>query len=371
MKKTVFLSLFLLFSCVAMAQVTSGYYRIKNAATDRYITVCDDTFTIIWNATDVDLSALATIRDYSKIINDPGSILYIYPDGDGYSIKGQGTNTYTATGGYYLKLKKNADGTYMAYATAKGMKKYLGDEPDPYREFDDSFVSTNYTGDTRKWHILPLNETDNFFGLTPSLTDGKHYYQTLFASFPYSFVSDDIEAYKITKFGHGMAVIEKIEGEIPAGTPVIIKSKSNKASVNRINVLVQSGANIGKNSLRGNYFNYWLRDKQIPYVASTMRVLGKMKNGSIGLIKDTKLDYLDRNSAYLPVPADCADELKFVTPEEYEVVTGISDAASEAGLMGANGVYTVFGVKVADDASAVKTLQPGVYIVNGKKIVKR
>ncbi len=371
MKKTLFLSFFLLFAGVALAQPADGYYRIKNAVTDRYMTVWDNTFTILTTATDVDLSALVTIRDYSKIINDPGSILYIYKDGDGYTIKAQGTNTYDATGGYKLQLKKNADGTYKASATAKGFMKYLGDEPDPDREFDDAWVGTGYTGDTRNWHLLPLNETDNYFGLTPSLTDGEYYYQTLYAPFPYAFTSPDIEAYRITIVGHGMAAVEKIEGEIPAETPVIIKSKSGVAAANRINVLVATGATVGQNLLLGNYFNYWRRGKQVPYDAATMRVLGKKADGTIGFIKDSKLKYLDRNSAYLSVPGDCADELKFVTPEEYELATGISDVLAEEGQRKAIGVYTLTGVKVSEDASAVTALPNGVYIVNGKKVVKR
>ncbi len=33
-----------------------------------------------------------------------------------------------------------------------------------------------------------------------------------------------------------------------------------------------------------------------------------------------------------------------------------------------NGIYTLTGVKLSDDAADLKTLKQGIYIVNGKKV---
>ncbi len=317
MKKLTLIQLFLLFSVAISAQIASGYYRIQNKVTDRYITVWDNTFTVNAAATDVDLSALVTIRDYNRIINDPGSIIYFEDKGNNnYILRAQGTNTYTASNGNYLKLRKRGD-AYWAYVSSNGLTKYLADGYDPNEWVDQAFV---YTRDdrTRDWYIKPINDTDNYLGLTPTITDGKHYYQTFYASFPFRIVSKEMKAYCITKVDRGMAVLEEIVGEVPAEMPILIKTTSNAASVNKLDVLVSTVATKGNNLLKGNYFNYSTRKNQTPYKASTMRMLGVLDDGSIGFIKDENLEYLPANKAYLPVPADCADNVKLVTKAEYD-----------------------------------------------------
>ncbi len=317
--------LLLLFCSVwsVSAQLANGYYRVKNKVTARYATLRDNTFAINKTATDADLSALMTIRDYNKIICDPGSIIYIEHHGNNnYVLKAQGTDTKTATGGEYLKILARQGG-YWAYATNNGMTKYLTDERDPNFEFDDSYVIT--TDDkTRVWYIQPLNSTDNYLGLTPSLSDGTYYYQTFYASFPFSFASSDVQAFIIDKVVDGYAIIKEVVGEVPGATPVIVRSKSNQADVNKVNVLVNSSATVSGNKLKGNYFNYARRNNQTAYNPSTMRVLGVLSNGSVGLLKSSTLDYLPINSAYLPVLEGTPEELKLVTQAEYDEIVASS-----------------------------------------------
>ncbi len=304
----------------SFAEVKNGYYRIQNNDTDRYITVWDNTFDVSYNTSDVDLSALVTIRDFNKIVCDPGSIIYIENAGNNECrLQAQGTDTYVASGGYYLKLREQSNGTYMATVTAKGMMKMLGDSPDPNKKRDQAYVTTQKDGNTRFWKVLPINDTDNYLGLNATLSDGTHHYTSFYASFPYSAKSADTKFYRVVKVDQGMAVVEEIKGEVPAATPVFVKTKSANAADNKLNVLRSSSVgSVGANVLNGNYFNYWKRGQETPYNPATMRVLGKLSDGSIGFVKSSTLEFLDRNSAYLPVTEDCPAELKIVTLAEYE-----------------------------------------------------
>ena len=80
-----------------------------------------------------------------------------------------------------------------------------------------------------------------------------------------------------------------------------------------------------------------------------------------------KVALLDLNSAELTdlVLSDSrGNELLLVNGE---VPTLIGDITADTAARG--GVYDLMGRKVADSAAAIKRLQPGIYIVNGKKIV--
>ena len=63
----------------ANAQINGdGYYRIQNAKSGRYMTLCDNhSDGIDYSATQAETGALETRGDKSNIISDPGSIFYI------------------------------------------------------------------------------------------------------------------------------------------------------------------------------------------------------------------------------------------------------------------------------------------------------
>ncbi|MDE5874569.1 MAG: hypothetical protein K2H15_02885, partial [Muribaculaceae bacterium] len=56
---------------------TTGYYRIRNVYTQRYVTVADDECTYVdFVAGKIDGHSLVTEKDYSIICHDPASIIY-------------------------------------------------------------------------------------------------------------------------------------------------------------------------------------------------------------------------------------------------------------------------------------------------------
>ena len=216
--------LLLFFAFVAVLPLSAtlngdGFYRVKNAVTQRYISVIDNKGRINTTSTSVDLSAIKTIRGFNNVVSDPGSIVYIQKVGDQYRLYSQGTDTYTFTE-HYLSLRER-NGQYYAYATSGGLTKYLADYDS---DDEESVLLTATTGDERLWEILPVDLSANYFGFTPSVAVGSQYYQTFYASFAYTFSSSATKAYYISKVDGDLAVMKELSGMVAPATPVIIAS---------------------------------------------------------------------------------------------------------------------------------------------------
>ena len=90
--------MFLLASSVmfsTQAQITgSGFYRIKNASSARWMSLSDnDSKGIDYQSTSADCSALLTNALWDEISCDPGSIFYLdSKGGESYNIGAQGTS---------------------------------------------------------------------------------------------------------------------------------------------------------------------------------------------------------------------------------------------------------------------------------------
>ncbi len=354
MKKITFLNIFFLLALSMSAQVTTGYYRVQNAATKRYITIRNNEVPVNKNQTDADLHSLVTVRNFDKVISDPGAIIYIENCG-GYNhkLEGQGINTYQATDGLYLQIRSIGTGnpkTYQANFSTKLGAKYLFDEPDPNNDFDEAWVLTNGDKAHSSWYLKPIDDKDNYWGLAPNLSDGDYFYSTLYALFPYSITSSHVQVFAVTKVDYemGAAVIEEVKDEVPDSNPVLIRTVSNKAADNILTPIQSTGVTVKTNLLKGNRFNY-LQDNdeatenhnRVEFNPATMRALGLTKDGKIGFVSDPAIEYspiydkdyeevvdstryLPANSAYLTVPASCADELRIMTKQEYDEAVATS-----------------------------------------------
>ena len=65
----------------------SGYYRVQNKVTKRYIRVIDNRGSVNLATTEADLGALETKKHFENVVNDPASVIYITEAGDGYNFK--------------------------------------------------------------------------------------------------------------------------------------------------------------------------------------------------------------------------------------------------------------------------------------------
>ena len=370
MKKVVFLGLALLTVSFVHAQLNGdGYYRVQNNKTGRFVYVTDDKGSISMSTTSGDLYAIILWNDFNRAVSDPASVIYIQKVGTQYDLKSQGTGVYSIIG-FYVSLRANTDGTYYAYATSSGFTKYLGDSE--FSDSPDGYLTSEGSGDYRKWKLNPIKQDDgNYFGVKSEFKDATgNNYASFYAEFPFSFYSTGMKAYYVTKIEGNMAVIKKVDNDlIPASTPLIIKCASDNTSENKLNIQTNSLAALSGNLLQGVYFqnSQPTHYNQVAYNPSTMRVLGLMSNGNVGFIKSS-ISYLPANKSYLVVPAGTPDELKLVTEEDY--TAGVEDLNVNDKKV-AKGIYTLTGVHISDNSSSVTGLHPGVYIVDGKKLVIR
>ena len=369
----IFTSIIFSLLCAMIFAQADGYYRVKNHKTERYISVVDKKGRIDLNTSDVDLGALLTIKGFDRVVSDASTVIHIKKESDGYNFRTQGIDTYSIIG-YYVKLRKGTvAGTYRAYAQHGSLTKYLSDEN---WDGDEGWLNTSST-QTQNWYLLPVSsESDNYFGVTPSVNfNSSVYYHPFYAAFPFELASAGMTAYYVDFVDGGLAVWKEVaNGVVPAAAPVILKMKSDKASNNRLDFLESTPTKLSGNVLKGVYFN---NDgeltngghiNQTKYDPATMRVLGKMKDGSLGFITDKSLDYLPANSAYLKVSKGSPEEIKLVTEEEYEVLAGVDDIFVDKKPL-VQGIYSICGVKLSDDVSSLNTLPAGIYIVDGKKVV--
>ncbi len=307
----------LAYSVSSMAQLNgNGFYRVHNYMTKRYVYVIDDKGKLDYQASTADMDAIQLWRGFEKASCDPASICFIEKHGDKYDIQSQGTGVYHIIDSY-VSIRANQDGTFYAYGTKDGITKYLSDAEKA--EIDKGKMSDAGKGEYRKWYIDPIGtESNNFFGIKPSVNNGGKYYTSFYTAFPYSFASNGMKAYYIIKVVNDYAVMREIKGTVPAYTPVIVEMSSDQPINNKLNI-GGSGSAICDNSLKGVFFNNpeGSHRNQTAYNASTMRLLGVAANGKLALITSNE-KFIPANNAYLQVTPDTPAELTLITEEEYE-----------------------------------------------------
>lgn len=314
----------------------NGYYRVQNFETERYVYITDNKGHVDPNTTSVDALAIQLWKNFDKACCDPATVLYFEnKGGNEYDILAQGTGINQIIN-HYITIRTNNDGTYYAYGRDGSVVKYLGDANSS--DAAEGTMSTEATGNRRKWWIKPINNTNgNFFGIMPTITVGGKHYNPMYASFPMSAQSSGIKIYVVTTYGYGMAVTEAVNGVLPGGTACIIECSSTSPSDNRMNV-GGTGTAITNNQLSGVYFENYMKThlNLTPYDRNTMRVLGKLSDGSLGFVT-ANIEYLPANQSYLRVPAGSPAEIRIVTRQEYDqavasLPTSISVSPAQANM---------------------------------------
>ena len=147
------------------------------------------------------------------------------------------------------------------------------------------------------------------------------------------------------------AVLNEINGVLPANTAVIVKAASGTYN---FDYATGEATAIENNDLRGTLY-----DKNI---AEAAYVLGKDENNVayLGLAKMTDGVWKNNaNKAYLPMPAGAQGIKSYSLRFEGEGTTGINEVKGENGNV--KTIYDLTGRRV----EAITA--PGIYIVNGKK----
>ena len=386
MKKRLFL---LLLGCATMlgaqAQLNgAGYYRVKNVTSGRYMSLSDDhSRGVDFNSCTADCGAMQTSKIMDNIYSDPGSIFYLdHIDGVSYNVVGQGTSLHDIIN-YYIYISP-VGSYYKIYQEQKGQRVTLSDLDDV--EEDESYVAT--TGGKTTWYITPLNTTDNYIGVKPTISVGDKHYAAVFAGYPYT-LGAGMKAYYINKVieNEGVVIIKELTGTIPAKTPVLIECSSTDISKNQITPVLNSDAVPSDNLALGVYFclgDRWSAHyNSTKFDPSTMRVLSLNTYGNLAVSTSTQnlktvmiepkgadgkhltITAIPANSWYIPVSSSAPSELKLVTAEQY--ATGIKDITVKPASL--YNVYTLEGVQIKKNAASISDLHQGIYIINGKKVV--
>ena len=369
--KKILTAILALITVPSIAQITGdGYYRVQNNGTERYITITDDIIGgVDMSATTVDLTNITTWRGFDNVKSNPASIIYINKVNTKYDLASQGISVHEiAEGKAYVDLIDCTQGIYIIGASAKGFTKYLYD----VNGSKDYSSVTDYGDEAnRYWRIKPLDTTDNYIGFTPTLQTNEGWYGTFYAAFPFKVASEDVHVYIVDGVKEGIFQMKEITDDIkPASTPMIIKCSTNDAARNQIIPVVATTSKPGDNLLNGTFFcsfNY-LHEEYVKFDTNNMRVLGLNDSGELVLTKDNSSlvknmgkYYIPANTAYLYDAKGLSGEYKLVSRDEFTGIHSI-EATSE---LATKGTFTLSGVKVDDS----KTLSPGIYIKNGKKVV--
>ena len=352
----------------------SGYYRVQNKDTKRYISIVDNRAKISADggAATADLGALLMLKGSTddqfeeNVSWNPATICrFEYVSGTQYNLSGLGLDLHEKTG-YYLNIAKVADNSYRLYGAAGGLGT---------TELCDvaSWQHPSVDKNKKYWWLRPIDQTDaQYFGIKPDVqaADGT-YWSTIYCAFPFK-VGDGMKAYIVVNEHSGYVIIREV-AEVPAGIPALIRCKGATPKENKVTVLNNSSATVSYNKLKGNFFcNLTYNDNGSPdnhwhatvYSPTTMRMLGVSSDGKVAFVR-SNIDYLPACKAYLPVSSSRGAELLVVTEAELEAMA-INTIQADDVTSAKSGVYTLSGQRIADTPD---NLPRGLYIVNGKKVI--
>jgi len=348
------------------AQIADGFYYVKNRKTGRYMSIQDNDkshYSVSTTGGTAKMAGIRTYTNWSDVCTMPSCIIYIkHISGKQYDFESQGSSLYKLSGKkLYATLTPQGDGSYIATGTYDGMTVSLSEWHTSER--DESWLDIK-DNSSKFWIPVPVNTSDNYLGIKPDVKTDDGYYGTIYAGFAFKLASEGMKAYYVSEINGSKFVLKEISGIIPAATPVIIKCASNDPAKNKIEP-VKGGKSISGNKLEGVYCSCtiagYVNVKQ--FNPSTMRIIG-VSGGKLAFVKAPSDDnlkdgkWLKGNKAYLAVSSGTADVMT-------EGTTGITTITTDEVAKEKEGLYTLTGVRVPDNA----TPRPGIYIKDGKKVI--
>lgn len=358
---------------LATAQLSgNGFYRVQNNASQRYITINDDIIgEVNTSSTTADLNNIVTWRGFDYVKSNPASIIYIESVSGKYNLSAQGTSVYKIAGGRtYIDITDKGGNTYEFSVSYSGAKIKLYDDS---KSADKGGVRQSSSDQSYAlWRMLPINTSDNYLGLQPTVQVGDDYYGTLYADYAFKRVSDGIKIYYINAEDEGRCRLKEITSEvIPAATPIIFKCSSNDPAQNMVMPVTDEAEKPTDNYLAGTYFASTTNKHKefVEYDDATMHVLGVGADGQLSFVtaKSTDLvndgQHIPMNTCWLRLFNNLTGEFTVLDESQY---AGISTVNTDKEIgTSKQGTFSLSGVRINDS----RQLKPGIYIQNGKKMV--
>jgi len=362
MKRILLYLLFFTPISVLADNLTSGFYRVQNASSQRYLSIVDNRSQGVDSQTqDGDLELLKLINE--DVFSNPATVCYFNSVGNSnFNLSGQDLNLFNATGQYLAVYNYGSYHWMYASAGTAGLSvtKYLievGDDPFPH---------LGGANGKRDWTFSAVDQSDNsYFGVKPDVqVDGKNW-ATQYAGFGFAPSNSNMKVYRV-EVKNDKAVIFEITGDIPMNTPVLILCGSDSPIGNKLTLKKLDSSSVGNNDLVGNFYynenddmySGYNHQNRTAYNPSTMRMLGTTSDGKLGFVTST-IDYLPANKCYLKVSDSAPAELKIMTEEEY--IAGVEELTTDVNNS-PKVIYDLQGRRVTAPSK-------GLYIVNGKKAV--
>ena len=327
--KKILLFLTTLLPFAAFAQLNGdGYYRIQNNQSERYIILKDNAIgEVNESSASADVSNLTSWSGFDYVKSSPGSVFYIQQVGTKYNLIAQGTSIYDITGGkkYIDIIARNGGAYYLFEVTASGVAGHMYDSNDNSTQ---GSVTTKGDKEYMYWRLKPINTSDNYIGLQPTVQTSDGWYGTVH---------------------EGQFQLKKVDSEvIPAATPLVFKSNSNDPAQNKVIPVFETTTAPTDNKLGGTYFSSTNRKHKVfvEYDATTMRVLGKDSNGNLVFTTAKSTDlveskYIPMNTCWLNV-AGLTGDFKLVKRDEF---TDVSSIEVNTKKNATKGTFTLSGVQ--------------------------
>lgn len=363
----------------AYAQLSgSGYYRVQNKYTERYLSIVDTraSYEISGSNVIADLDALYMLKGFeNKVAFNPATICYVQTVGtNSCNLEGQGLDFYEQTG-LLLYYNQLSDGYYHLWGTKSGFNKFLADNSGEEDYGYERYFSPNLeTGeDGRKWKIYPVTQdNDRYFGIKPDVKASANnlYWSTLYAGFPFKASAETTKLYTVSEIDYtaGYAIVEEITGIVPKQTPVLVLCSGSTPKENKLTLYAPSATGeVPDNHLVGNYYCNDVTGTHrnvMAYKPANMRMLGVTADGRPAFVK-SNISYIPANKCYLPVYSSAPDELLIITADDYKKgSSGIEDVRVADKVNTQEIWYTLDGRRLQS-----KPTTKGLYIVNGKKVI--
>ena len=319
-----------------IAKYDNGYnfVRFRNFDTGRYMDFTSDEGSL------QDLSSLELKSSLNDVVSEAGSVIEIH-EGD---VKSSSGTSYRHYFDFYMQNSKTSkfydfdptDPNAVTYGTFLRMPHDVDDNIDTWAlSTDDDVLSGSRIGDRNgstyvylgkrdeaDWYIEPMDKDletcENYFSLDPAKlveVDGK-YYTTLRTSWNILFNPEQMTPYIVKSVNEteGTFEMEPIAGNIiPAGTPVIIETKSNDVEENRMVPTLTNAASgaVPSGNLLQHSEKYFPNQ---PAPVSNCKGLYKNANGQLAF-GGNALTTVNGNEAYLSVANEVVHDVQPVLTE--------------------------------------------------------